>query len=204
MSDAAVPAEPTKRSLLMTALIVIVGVIAIISGVAKMRHGFQEMTGSSVDPKVTALLTESDEAVAVANTHIEAARPDYEALLNGVDNLGLDAVRRDQSASAREVSDHFVEAAKLLRVAKQKLDDAKAMGLDDKIKEFVVAKGESYELMAQVSDKNREIVGLVLDESIANSDALTPKVLEVAAARDELQKQAEAAVAKADALVKKS
>ncbi len=203
MSQTALPADQSKRNHWLTSFTVIVGVIAMLGGAAKIYHGYREITGSPDQAQVDKLVKEADNAVLESNKHIDVVRPLFQPLLTDVDNLGLDAVRKDKAQATRDIGEHFTAAAKQLRVAKQKLDQAIALAAYDETKTYLTAMAKSHDLLAQVYDKNQEICRLVLDESIASYDALVPKILEMAASRDELQKQADADAAEANAIVKK-
>ena len=194
--------ELKKRNPLITLVLLACGVIGIVAGIAQMRGGLRDILGSGLEPQVEKLITDSDAALAHANEHITSVGPSFQTLLNDVDSLGLEAVRRDKTAEAERIKANFSEAAGLLREAKSKLDKAAEIKIDDKLKSFVVAKATSYGLLADVCDQNTKIIDMVLDKSIATSDELAPKVLELAANRDETQKAADVATAEADAIVK--
>jgi hypothetical protein len=198
------PVEVKKRNPLITLVLLACGVIGIVAGIAQMRGGLRDIFGSGLNPEAEKLITDSDAALAHANEHITAVGTAFQALLNDVDALGLEAFRRDKTAEAERIKSNFVEAADLLREAKTKLDEASGHEIDEKLKSFVAAKAKSYGLLADVCDQNTKIVDLVLDKSIATSEELVPKVLELAAKRDESQKAADAATAEADAIVKKN
>jgi hypothetical protein len=201
MSDGQV-AEVKKRNPVITALLVACGVIGIVAGIAQMRGGLREMFGRSLDPEVEQLLTDSDAALDQANEHLKPAGTAFQGLLNDVDAQGLDVVRRDKKDDADKAKSGFAAGAAQLREAKAKLDEALKHELEDKMKSFIAAKAKSYDLLAQVCDQNQAIHDMVLDESIATYDDLTPKVLELAARRDETQKAADAATAEAEAIAK--
>jgi hypothetical protein len=196
------PVEVKKRNPLITLVLLACGVIGIVMGISQMRGGLRDLFGSGLDPQVEKLIADSDAALAHANEHITSVGSSFQALLNDVGALGLDAFRRDKTTEAERIKSSFAEAADLLREAKTKLDDAAGQETDDKLKSFVVAKAKSYGLLADVCDQNRKIVNLLLDKSIATSDELVPQVLELAAKRDETQKAADDATAEADAIVK--
>jgi hypothetical protein len=196
------PVEVKKRNPLITLVLLACGVIGIVAGIAQMQGGLRDMFGSGLDPAVEKLIADSDAALAHANEHITAVGTSFQALLNDVDAMGLEAFRRDKTAEAERIKSNFVEAADMLRQAQAKLEEAGRHKIDDKLKTFVIAKAKSYGLLADVCDQNTKIIDLVLDESIATSDQLVPQVLELAAKRDETQKAADAATAEADAIVK--
>jgi ABC-type uncharacterized transport system ATPase component len=203
MSEVSQPVETKKRNPMTTVVLMAVGVIGIIFGVMKMSQGVHEIFGSSINDKAVESLQASDHAVAAAATEIQTAQPKFQALLNNVDKKGVAAVRQDDRADVQEVQKNFASAVENYRRAVSSLDQALETSLPDKAKEFVSGKREGLNLLAEVCDANRQIVGLILDESIAANDAYLAKITEIAAKRDANQKSAEEAIAKADALVSK-
>jgi cytochrome c556 len=203
MSDVSTPGAPAtgpKKSKLTSIVLLIVAVIALISGITKMKHGLSEMSGSELSAEIKVLMDASNNAVREANTHIQAAAPKFQTLLNALDASPLEQVRSQQSTDANEVAKDFKAASEQFVLAASKLDEALKFKTDDVHKNYFTLKSHEYRSRGNVFDKNAQIVGLVLDASIVDHDALVAKILEIAKARDVEQKSADDDAAEAEKL----
>jgi len=191
------PPEPKKQSRSSKTVWMILAPILFVLGIWQMYRGIHQMFGSGLDPQVKKLLTESDQAFTEANQVTETAGPDLQGLLNDVDKLGLDAVRKQKQDVAKTVSEQYGKAAGGFRQADAKIAGALKLENEDKVKAFLEAKSKAIKLYAQVCGQYQKMVALVMDPSIAKIDDLLPKLKQLADERDALQKQAQDAEAQA-------
>jgi len=195
-----------QKSTLYTVITVVVGVVAIAGGVAKMYQGFGSLAlGSSTqDPQVDALLKKSDASVVEANTHLSVVGPAFQELLNDFDRLGLAAFRMEKLDACEKLSEQFSISSGHLTDASQSIIEATKLGTDKKITEFLLERSKSYDLLVKVNTQNIDIIRTLLDESIVDMEAVVEKVLSIAESRDENQKAADAATAAANAMLQPS
>jgi hypothetical protein len=196
------PAEPKKTNLLKTIALLSFGLIGIVLGVAQIQRGIKEITGAGRDPELQRLLVDSDKAVDDANKLMQDVAPLFQQLLDEVDKVGLDLVHQQKQELAQQVSEKFEKASVLLHTAAKELDEAVQHKVADKYKAFLADKSLSYRLTADACDRNREIVTLVMDKSIDKLEVLMPKIESAAAKREEAQKAAAEASAKAEEAAK--
>jgi len=179
------------------------GVIVMVAGIFQCVSGVKSLMGSGADKQYRQLLADSDKAIDKANADIVEVNPIFQAFLNDVDKLGLAAVRAQEKQTAQKASGLLGDAIESFHLAATKLEEAVQRKKDDKLTPFLEAKIKSYNLFAQSTDLNREIIRLVLDESIPNIEALMPKIMEVTKRRDEARTTAEKISADANESVKK-
>ena len=184
--------------MITTLLLGAVAIVAIISGIAKMKGGLSEIFGSGDEAAVKALLTESDAAAEAGNKHLNEAAPKFQAILTAVDETGLEQVRTDHRDDADQANKNFEEAAKQFRLGADKLDEVMKLSVVEKFKSYLTLKTKSYRMIADSYDKNREILRLIMDEPITTAEDITARVLKVVEARDADQKGAQEASAEAD------
>ncbi len=199
------PAEPPpkKQSLAVRLILAICGVIVMVGGVIKVVSGIHEMLGSGTDKQTDQLTADSDKAIDEANRNVTEAQPVYQGFLNDVDKVGLTEVRAKEKEIEKKASDLFAKSSDAFHAAEKKLEEASQRNINEKLKLFFAAKIKSYGYYAESADVNREIVRLVLEDPIADIDALMPKITEAANRRDEALKNAAKASADADEIVKK-
>ncbi len=202
MSKPSPSVEKKKIAPLMTAIIVIVAAIAIVSGGFKMLSGIQKIASSSSDPKVDLLLKESDVALDEANKQNQTAIPAFQQLLNDFDSLGVEGFRKEKRELSTNLVAQFAKTTEQFQMAAKKLDAAAELSVDKKLNAFIVIKSKSYELLGKVCDQNAEMIQVLLDDSLADGAAITEKVLALAASRDATQKAANDATTEADAVMK--
>ena len=183
-------------------VVVLIGLAAIVIGIAQFRRGVKELRGPDSDPRIKQIRADVDTAVGEANRNSANAQPLFQQLLGDVDTLGLAKVREQQRDAARKISDTFGRAAEQFRLAATHLDDWAALNPDEKTMAYLTTKKRGYTLAAQAHDVNQEILRLVLDDSIRTLDELLPKLQEAAARRDALQKSSTEAEAQANDMAK--
>jgi len=137
------------------------------------------------------LLEESDKAIEDANKNMTDARSALKGLLNAVDKLGLAAVRTREKATGQSASNHFSKSSEAFRLAAKKLEEVNVRNREDVLQPFWEAKIKKYELYARGADLEREMIRLVLDDSIPDVEALAPKIKDVEKRRDDTARDAE-------------
>ncbi|HEX3655241.1 MAG TPA: hypothetical protein VHV55_05530 [Pirellulales bacterium] len=203
MSTADQPTEPKQKSALTRVLIVICGLTAMVFGGLQMYRGVTEIAGAGDEPQYQQAIKESNDAIVGANQLSQDTQPVFLELLNDVDKLGLDDVRRQKQAAADQLIEQFGKAAAQFRLAAQKLDEAAGHHVKPEFKPYFVDKSQGYRHFADACDANQQIVRLVVDKSITKLDALLPKIQALAARRDAAEKAGVDAAAQADAVAKK-
>lgn len=112
------------------------------------------------------------------------------------------ATHRDQQDAARSVAALFDSSAVHFRRASVVSDSAGKLESRDVQKRFLQAKAEAYAHFAETAELNREIVGMVMDESITTNDELAPKVTDAGQRRDSAQSAGMAAQERANLIAK--
>jgi hypothetical protein len=202
MSEITSPDVPKPRNPLLTAVIVACGVIALVVGLVQVMRGVVEMLGSKLGPEVEALLSEANQASLEGLEDMKAAMEPFNDLMKDADTLGLPAFRAERRAAADKVTEHFAGAADQYRLAARKLDEVLTYDIKEEFRPYFAAKGRAFILWAETCELNRDIVHAVLDESLATTTELNPKIQSLAERRDAKQKEAEQATAEADAMMK--
>ena len=192
------PLEPKKQSGANRIIWFILAPILLVLGIWQVYRGVNQMFGSGIDPQVSKLIGESDQAFNDARNLTAAAAPQYTALLGDVDKLGLDAVHKQRPDAAKTLSDQYVKATAGFRQAAAKLADAQKINTNDKVKPFLEGRAKAYELFAQECEKYQQTIALLMDASITKTDDLLPQLKQLTDARNALEKQAEDGVASAD------
>ena len=170
----------------------ICAVVVTLGGAAQIWRGVKTMRGEH-RAELTQLLSASDAALADAQRLASDATPSFQQLLNDVDGLGLEAFRAQHKESATKTKDMIGSAVEQFRVARSKLEAATKAKGSARLKPFLEAKARSYELVAQALETNQQMIDMVLDEPITDTEVLLPKLQEAAARRDALDRQAQAA-----------
>lgn len=202
MSTTNPPTQPKKRSGATTALMAIGGIIAMVAGGLQMYRGVSEIRSAGEDPQLKQLADESDQALAKANQLAMDVNPRFQRLLDEFDSLGVDAFRKQKRDEAQKVSDEFGQAAEQFSLAAQKLDAAAGHNLKDAYKPIFADKSRVYTLSRQVCEKDQQIIGALLDDSLKQAPDVLAKIQPVVTERDAIQKQANEAAATADAKLK--
>ena len=197
MSNSPAPAARLKMSPLVRIIVVVCGIAAMIAGIIQIKKGVGEIAGAKLDPEVERLMEESDAALAEGNRHILAAAPLLQSALDAVDKDGLAAVRAQQAADLQKAGQLFGNAAEQLHLAARKLNDAAAHKEAGAWKPMFDAKARSYQHYAASKTINQEICRMLLDESLKTIDEVTPKILEAAKRRDEIEAKGNEATAQA-------
>lgn len=197
-----VPAADAKKMNLPIRIIAgIVGLLVIAVGITQMRSGVSELTGGT-SAAVTTMLAEIETAVNAANANTVTATPLFQLLLARVDSFGVSAAHRDQQEAARSVAALFDSSAAHFRRASTVSDSAGKLESRDAQKRFLQAKAEAYTHFAETAELNREIVGLVMDESITTMEELAPKITDAGQRRDAAQAAGLAAQERANVIAK--
>ena len=194
---------PAKRMSLPIRIIVgICGVVAIVAGASAIRRGMAEMRDDGMSAKASALIDSIEVAVTSGNTRTAAMQPTFMSLLSSVDSLGVLAVHRDKQDVARRVAAQLDSTVADLRRAASLSDSASKLVTQDARKRFLQAKVESYTRWADGTAINREIITMLMDESITSNGELLPKILAAAKQRDSLQAIGNAAQERAGEIAK--
>lgn len=172
-----------------------------VAGIAQVRSGVAEI-GGSPSSEVAALRDVIETAVNAANSSGSEAAPPFQELLSSVDSLGLATVHRDRQVMAQTLTDLLAQTAGQFRIAAAMADSAANLERQEKRKSFLVARADGYRQFAQSAAINKDVVALVMNDSIVTSDVLTPKVLAAAAQRDSAQARGTAAQARANTIAK--
>lgn len=205
MSDAtstpAPGATPKKNGKLTTVVILIVAVVAIISGIAKMKSGLGEMFGS-LDPKVKQLVDDADASGAKALEVGKAADEKFNTLIAAVNAKTLDELRTAEADAVAETRKSLAEVAEHFRTSATKLDEAGKLEIPEKLKQFLTPKAGMYHAYAETYDYKGEIVAVIVDTSISDKNALIARMNELTEKADAALKSGNDLSAKADAVVK--
>jgi hypothetical protein len=134
---------------------------------------------------------ESDKAIEDANKNLTEARSALKGLLNDVDKLGLAAVRTREKAAGETAGNGFGKSSEAFRLAAKKLEEVNERNGEDVLKPFWDAKIKKFELYARGADLEREMIRLVLDDSIPDVAALAPKIKDMEKRRDDRAREAE-------------
>jgi len=170
-------------------------------GIRQMADGLG--IGSGMSREVKQLLAESDAALEEANRLGQEASPIFQDLLNKIDSDGLDVVRSQMKESAQKSGSLMGQAATSFQAAAKKLDEAVALKPDKSIIEYLMLKSQSYGKFAGARSLNEEIARMVMDGSIPTINDLTPKVLDAARRRDEMEAAAVEIAANAEVIAAK-
>ncbi len=190
-----------KLSTPLRIVVGVFGVVTMVAGIAQVRSGVSEI-GGSPSSEVAALLDVIETAVNAANSRGSEAAPLFQELLSSVDSLGLATVHRDRQVMAQTLTDLLAQTAGQFRIAAAMADSAANLERQERRKSFLAARADGYRQFAQSAAINKDIVALVMNESIVTWDVLTPRVLAAAARRDSAQARGTAAQARANAIAK--
>ena len=185
-------AQSTLGATWLRIFMIICGVIVAAGGVAQVYKGAKTMRGAD-RAELAQVLTESDAALAEGQRLLNEATPAFQRLLAEVDKMGLGLYRTQQKAEAMKTSELIGRSAAQFRLAEQKIEEAKKVNKNSKLKPYLDAKGLSYDRVALSLAVNQEIIAMTLDESITELEVLLPKLQEAAARRDALDKEASVA-----------
>lgn len=201
MSTVHSPGNAWTKNPFMRVVLIVCGIAGMITGARQMYQGVNEIRGAGESAVATQLIKESDQAVDEANAITQAAAMPFQAMLDAVDNTGLEAARKQHSEPSQKLIADFTAAAAKARLGASKLAEAEQHGVSEQFKPFLEAKAKSYEAFATACDKNQALVKLIMDESFAKLDDLLPKFNAVVAERDAAQKQANELTEQANKLV---
>lgn|GEM_PF-2375614 len=200
-SESPEPVSKPKVSILIRVILGVCGVVVMAGGIRQMADGLG--IGSGMSREVKQLLAESDAALEEANRLGQEASPIFQDLLNKIDSDGLDVVRSQMKESAQKSGSLMGQAATSFQAAAKKLDEAVALKPDKSIIEYLMLKSQSYGKFAGARSLNEEIARMVMDGSIPTINDLTPKVLDAARRRDEMEAAAVEIAANAEVIAAK-
>ena len=200
-SESPEPASKPKVSILIRVILGVCGIVVMAGGIRQMADGLG--IGSGMSREVKQLLAESDAALEEANRLGQEASPIFQDLLNKIDSDGLDVVRSQMKESAQKSGSLMGQAATSFQAAAKKLDEAVALKPDKSIIEYLMLKSQSYGKFAGARSLNEEIARMVMDGSIPTINDLTPKVLDAARRRDEMEAAAVEIAANAEVIAAK-
>ena len=200
-SESPEPVSKPKVSILIRVILGVCGIVVMAGGIRQMADGMG--IGSGMSREVKQLLAESDAALAEANRLGQEASPIFQDLLNKIDSDGLDVVRSQMKESAQKSGSLMGQAATSFQAAAKKLDEAVALKPDKSIIEYLMLKSQSYGKFAGARSLNEEIARMVMDGSIPTINDLTPKVLDAARRRDEMEAAAVEIAANAEVIAAK-
>ncbi|MBP6782605.1 MAG: hypothetical protein KA152_02375 [Verrucomicrobiales bacterium] len=200
-SESPEPVSKPKVSILIRVILGVCGIVVMAGGIRQMADGLG--IGSGMSREVKQLLAESDAALEEANRLGQEASPIFQDLLNKIDSDGLDVVRSQMKESAQKSGSLMGQAATSFQAAAKKLDEAVALKPDKSIIEYLMLKSQSYGKFAGARSLNEEIARMVMDGSIPTINDLTPKVLDAARRRDEMEAAAVEIAANAEVIAAK-
>ena len=200
-SESPEPVSKPKVSILIRVILGVCGVVVMAGGIRQMADGLG--IGSGMSREVKQLLAESDAALEEANRLGQEASPIFQDLLNKIDSDGLDVVRSQMKESAQKSGSLMGQAATSFQAAAKKLDEAVALKPDKSIIEYLMLKSQSYGKFAGARSLNEEIARMVMDGSIPTINDLTPRVLDAARRRDEMEAAAVEIAANAEVIAAK-
>ena len=176
----------------------VAGLVLVVVGVLKTINGIKELTGGGANAQVSALIKDGNAQVDAANKFTLEAAPKYQKILNDVDTVGLAEVRGKQKAEVEGVEETFKQSGDKFREAAKTLADAAKLSEIDVQKQYLTLKSQAYEKYAATKDGAREILKLVLDESIADADTLIAKVGPITTNIETSKKEGDDLAAQAD------
>jgi len=200
-SESPEPVSKPKVSILIRVILGVCGIVVMAGGIRQMADGLG--IGSGMSREVKQLLAESDAALEEANRLGQEASPIFQDLLNKIDSDGLDVVRSQMKESAQKSGSLMGQAATSFQAAAKKLDEAVALKPDKSIIEYLMLKSQSYGKFAGARSLNEEIARMVMDGSIPTINDLTPRVLDAARRRDEMEAAAVEIAANAEVIAAK-
>lgn len=190
--------------MLFRGLALVCSLIVVVGGVAKLYRSLTASSGSSIDPKVTQMLEESDAAVQEANRLKAEALSEFETLLADFDGMEVTSFRSEKQNASSELIKKFTMASDRLKLAAAKLNEAIKIGIDKKTDAYLAAQARADELIAQVVMRNVEIIQTLLDPANTDKQAITAQVLAIAAQREVTNESADEAAEEAASILKQS
>jgi hypothetical protein len=192
----------TRKSPIYSILAVLFSLVILAGGAAKLYRGISGLSESGAAPKVRELLVKSDSSAEEANRQSAVVAPLFQDLLGEFDQMGLAAFRTEKRNECEKVSAQYVAVAAHLRDASKSILEATKHGTDAKTSEFLLARSESYECLIRANEKNIEIISVILDQSISDTDAVIEKVHSIATQRGEDEKASQVALATSNQVLK--
>lgn len=179
-------------------------VVLIVLGLARTWQGVSSLFGWDGTSEFNSLLEESDAAYKEALKQAEVAEPLFKSVMESIDAQPLEDARLEQGENAKQAIAAFKEAATQFAASGKKIDDALTRGitLSDEHTQSLKLRSQACALLADVCQQNADICALALDESFATKESLVAKVLELAAKRDVIQQEADAAIVESEKLAK--
>lgn len=198
------PAPARKSGTFQSLAFGLVAVVVIVAGLTKTWRGVSAMMGWDGTSEFNALLEESDAAYKAALKQAEVAEPLFKSVMDAIDAQPLEDARLEQGENAKQGIAAFKEAATQFAASGKKIDDALTRGitLSDEHTQSLKLRAQACALLADVCEQNADICGLALDESFTTKESLVAKVLELAAKRDVIQQEADAAIVESEKLAK--
>jgi hypothetical protein len=201
-SDATPEPAPAKSPSSMRSLVLgIVGIAAIIIGITQMTGGLGQLFGGT-NKKISALLGESDAAIEKGRGFAEAADAAISKLLEQLNTVDLATLRGQQRAEIEAASQQCAGAAEHFRRAAKKLGEALALGVEGRLADYLKLKSAAFQSYAKAYDAKGSAATAVLDDAVADPNAL---ISQVNAAVEEANKaftSAELSVKRADDIAK--
>lgn len=126
--------------------------------------------------KANSHVDEANAASTSANALVTEILPKYKELYSEANLNGFPGNRDQFKADAQMVSESFAKAADQYRLAASKLDEASQQAVDKPLKDSWGFRSQAYRKLADSKAAFGQLTGLLLDESIADIDALNAKI----------------------------
>ena len=193
-----------SKSPLYSALAILVSLVVLAGGAAKLYRGYSRISSSESSAKVDELLEESDATVAEANRQSVVLTPAFRELLGDFDKLGIDAFRSEKQEACTKLSEQFAAVSEQLNESSRLLIEATKHGTNEKLTGFLLAKSKSYELQGKVNTEHIDMIRALLDESIVDVDAIVQKIQSITASAVANRKAADEAAEESAAILKQA
>ena len=154
------------------------------------------------DAEFQRLFKEGETAIAAASTASLDAQQRFQKLLSEIEKLGLKRVRAERKDTARTISALLGKAVTQFRVASSKCEEAAKHHSDDRVRAFMTTKAKGYRLGADAREMTQQMVTIILNDPATTIADILPKLQELAARRDAVDKAAVDQDRQAEAMTK--
>jgi hypothetical protein len=205
ISSAPTPAPVKKSGSFQSLVFSVIAFVAIAIGLSSAWRGVRSLMGWDGSAEFQALLVESDAAFKAAMDQLAIAEPLASSLLDAVKAQPLPDARLEQGDNAKQAISAFQESAKQFALAGKKIDEALALGLqlqEERHAQSLKLRSQACTKLSELSQLNADFCNTMVDESITTAEELAPKLAELTAKREAVQKEAETAMAESQNLAK--
>lgn len=193
-----------SKSPLYSALAILVSLVVLAGGAAKLYRGVSQLKESGANSKVDELLTKSDSLAEEANRQSAAIAPAFQELLGDFDKLGVQTFRSEKREACEKLSEQFAAIGEHLHESSRGLVEATKHGTNEKTTDFLLKMSKSHEILGNASKQNTDIIRELLDESVVDVDVIVQKVQSIAESRDAKRKAANEMAEEANAILKQA